>query len=297
MIKFVDDTVFNTPAEWIVNTVNCVGFMGAGLALEFRLRYPALYEKYKEDCKNNIIRVGKMNYYQDNEVKAINFPTKIDFKDPSKIEWIASGLDDLIATYKAHGVTSIAIPKLGAKNGGLDWEEVKKLIIHKTSTMPITVYICEDSNPASGIEKTMLDFIKSYNLLNLDLRSDRYRPLEKNIKQAKRFFDIKGDGVGIHTFEKVFIQAYLFAKGKPVNQTHKHYSTAEIMEILDQVRSPHLHVGEILSPKQKVEFERYLESIQAKGFSFYEFLSLNKPWANNIRKHCLNQIPKQLTLF
>ena len=93
MIRYYKGTVFNAGAEAIVNTVNCDGVMGAGIALEFGLRYPDMYKDYVIKCKKGDICTGKVDYFKDSSgIIIVNFPTKIHFKYPSKIEWIESGL-------------------------------------------------------------------------------------------------------------------------------------------------------------------------------------------------------------
>ena len=92
--------VFNTDADAIVNTINCVGFMGKGLALEFSLRYPKLLVDYKEKCSKKEINIGKLYYYKEDNILIINFPTKKDYKFPSKLEWIEKGLLEFVNTYK-----------------------------------------------------------------------------------------------------------------------------------------------------------------------------------------------------
>lgn len=276
-------SVFETKAQTIVNTVNCVGFMGAGLALEFKLRYPELFKKYQEDVKKGLVKIGIMNYYEDAEVKAINFPTKLDFKNPSKLKWIEMGLDNLIKTYKEHNVTSIAIPKLGSRSGGLDWEEVKHLIIRKLRDLPIPVYICEDSNPPEGTERKMLDFIKGFNLVNLGIGSNLYRPLERNIKKATRFFDIRGRGVGIGTYEKAFNAAYSYANNKVTSYDHRNYGEKEIMFIHSIIEDFNLKPGLFLEGKEAEELKIYLKTIAYEGFSFYEFLGPRKSMKSLIK--------------
>ena len=76
MIKYFEGTVFNTPAKAIVNTVNCDGFMGAGLALEFALRYPDMLRDYEAKCKSKQIKTGLVDYFQEKDITIINFPTK-----------------------------------------------------------------------------------------------------------------------------------------------------------------------------------------------------------------------------
>ena len=141
MITFTDSTVFNTNADCIVNTINCVSFMGKGLALEFALRYPELEKIYKEECNNNKIHTGCVYFYEINGQKIINFPTKYHFKYPSKIEWIEQGLKYFVNNYKKWGIKSIAFPLLGTSNGGLNQKEVEEIMVKYLSTIDIDVYI------------------------------------------------------------------------------------------------------------------------------------------------------------
>jgi O-acetyl-ADP-ribose deacetylase (regulator of RNase III) len=129
-VKHIKGNIFNTKCQTIVNTVNCVGVMGKGIAFVHRLRYPKMYEEYKEHCKNKLIKTGSLWLYtkQDNAPWILSFPTKFHWKYPSKIEWIEQGLQKFVESYEKKGITSIAFPLLGAHNGGLDTNEIKKLM-------------------------------------------------------------------------------------------------------------------------------------------------------------------------
>jgi len=98
MLRFSDSNVFNINVDAIVNTINCVGFMGKGIALEYSLRYPKLLLDYKEKCENKEINVGKMYYFNSEDKLIVNFPTKYDYKYPSKIKWIELGLKNFVET-------------------------------------------------------------------------------------------------------------------------------------------------------------------------------------------------------
>ena len=118
--------IFTTKAQTIVNTVNCVGVMGAGIAYEFRLREPEMFEKYKGLCSMNQIDIGKLwicetkHKEHANFQKILNFPTKDNWKYPSKEEYLHLGLEKFVASYKEKNITSVAFPLLGADRGGLD---------------------------------------------------------------------------------------------------------------------------------------------------------------------------------
>ena len=125
-IKIVRGNIFNTKAQTIVNTVNCVGVMGKGIALVFKLRYPLMFDIYKGFCKSKQIGIGKLWLYkgEPEEPWVLNFPTKFHWKYPSKLEYIELGLEKFVTTYKEKGITSIAFPMLGTNNGGLSKDEV-----------------------------------------------------------------------------------------------------------------------------------------------------------------------------
>ena len=125
-IVFSKGNIFNSKAQTIVNTVNCVGVMGKGIALVFKLRYPLMFDLYKEHCWNKRIAIGKLWIYkgESDAPWVLNFPTKFHWKYLSKKEYLEKGLEKFCETYKEQGITSIAFPLLGAHNGGLDKNEV-----------------------------------------------------------------------------------------------------------------------------------------------------------------------------
>lgn len=149
--KICKGNIFNSKAQTIVNTVNCVGVMGKGIALVFKLRYPKMFDEYAGLCKKHMISPGKLWIYK-GEPEApwvLNFPTKFHWKYPSKIEYIESGLQKFVDTYKEKGITSIAFPMLGTHNGGLDKEEVRSLMeryLNKCD-IPIEIYDYDPSAP------------------------------------------------------------------------------------------------------------------------------------------------------
>src|SRR5580700_3892399 len=130
MIVRGDGNLLKTPAEALVNTVNTVGIMGKGIALQFKLAYPDNYAAYEAACKREEVQIGKMFVFRrENGPRfIINFPTKRHWKGKSKIEDIKSGLKALIEVVKKEGIHSVAVPPLGCGNGGLDWDEVRPLI-------------------------------------------------------------------------------------------------------------------------------------------------------------------------
>lgn len=174
--------IFDCGAHAIVNTVNCVGVMGKGIALEYKNRYPAMFTEYAKLCKRSYIKPGKMwvwhevpfckcgheleihddRVYDDPEEYGcvcgcmkftpvneyiINFPTKQDWRNPSQLEWIAAGLDDL-KTYVTMDlpIRSLAMPALGCANGKLSFKDVLSLIQTKLGDLTIPVIVFEPQN-------------------------------------------------------------------------------------------------------------------------------------------------------
>lgn len=134
--------MFESQSKTLVNTVNCVGVMGKGVALEFKNRYPSMYKEYSALCKAGEVKPGNPYYYQDlSGASVINFPTKDHWRSPSKLSYIISGLDWFRANYKVLGIESIAFPPLGCGNGGLPWTVVGPLMYSKLNDLPIQVEI------------------------------------------------------------------------------------------------------------------------------------------------------------
>lgn len=124
----------------IVNTVNCVGVMGKGIALQFRNKWPENFLAYAEACKAKQVRPGRMFVFDSGALVKpnfiINFPTKDHWRGKSRIEFIRDGLVDLVAQIRRLGIRSIAIPPLGCGNGGLEWTEVRPLIESAFAGLP-----------------------------------------------------------------------------------------------------------------------------------------------------------------
>ncbi len=142
----------------LVNTVNCVGVMGKGIALEFRKKYPAMFEDYRIRCKNKEVVPGVPYHYKDlfgNSI--INFPTKDHWRSASRIDDIIKGLDIFVANYKKWGIKSVAFPPLGCGNGGLIWEDIGPLMYQKLSKTDIPVHIYAPySTPKELLKKEFL---------------------------------------------------------------------------------------------------------------------------------------------
>lgn len=135
-------SVFDVPTQTVINTVNCVGVMGKGLAKECAMRFPEMESTYKDKCRRGVLSPGKLHLYTDSTPWILNFPTKIHWRNPSQIEWIEAGLSTLRNTYQQMGLTSINVPQLGCANGGLAWSEVECLIYQYLDVPDLQVNIC-----------------------------------------------------------------------------------------------------------------------------------------------------------
>jgi O-acetyl-ADP-ribose deacetylase (regulator of RNase III)/uncharacterized protein YwgA len=142
MIQVLIGNLFESKLQTLVNTVNCVGVMGKGVALEFKKRFPAMYADYKARCAAGRVRLGEPYRYADGfDTLIINFPTKGHWRSPSRLVDIIHGLDYFAAHFREWGVTSVAMPPLGCGNGGLEWAVVGPLLYQNLSTLGIPVEI------------------------------------------------------------------------------------------------------------------------------------------------------------
>jgi len=185
MITYTTGNLLEAPAEALVNTVNTVGVMGKGIALMFKERFPQNMTAYAQACKKGMVITGKMFITEPQELVGprwiVNFPTKQHWKADSKIEWIEEGLIDLREFLIRNKVKSIAIPPLGAGNGGLNWDTVKPKIEEALSDLnDIDILIYEPSVKYQNIAKStgvkkltparalITDLVRRYWLLGFD---------------------------------------------------------------------------------------------------------------------------------
>lgn len=163
MVKYVTGNIFESKADALVNTVNTDGIMGKGIALQFKKAFPSNFKAYLEACKNGDIGIGQLFVSKDSNLEVgekviINFPTKKSWKKPSEYSYIEEGLDDLIAILKKGEIASVAIPPLGAGNGGLKWEKVKRIIEQKLSDIEADIYVYEPT--AQIVERLKKERVK-----------------------------------------------------------------------------------------------------------------------------------------
>ena len=212
MIEIITGNIFTTKSQTIVNTVNCVGVMGAGIAYECRLRYPNMYKRYVDICKAKQLQIGTLWLYKTDNKWILNFPTKYDWKYESKIEYLEKGLLKFVETYKAKGIQSIAFPVLGASNGGIP-EEISISLMKKYLSqcdIKVEIYLYDPM----AYDDMFVQFKNIFNSMpektiveKSGLRIDFVKKLKdalqnENIKSISRLLSIKG--IGDVTLEKSF---------------------------------------------------------------------------------------------
>jgi len=151
MLRFTTGNILDSSAEALVNTVNTVGVMGKGIALQFKQAFPHNFNVYQQACLNGQLTTGRILAVKDSELLLgerliINFPTKQHWKMPSKYEYVESGLIALVAYLQANPVKSMAMPALGCGNGGLDWQKVKPMIENHLFQLDMPIWVYEPLN-------------------------------------------------------------------------------------------------------------------------------------------------------
>ena len=164
MIRYIEGDIFKSPAQVIVNTVNTVGVMGKGIALEFKKRYPDMFQAYRDICDRRKLKTGTLMLYYEPDHWVLLFPTKENWRNPSRMEYIEAGLAKFCRTYAEKGITSVAFPKLGCGNGELNWSDVQPVMEKYLKDLPIDVYIYlgtgPDPIPEHKIQEKTVDWLR-----------------------------------------------------------------------------------------------------------------------------------------
>jgi O-acetyl-ADP-ribose deacetylase (regulator of RNase III) len=156
MITYKTGNLLEAPVEALVNTVNTMGVMGKGIALQFKNAFPENYKAYSDAVKSGSFHLGGVLVVPVKTVGTaryiINFPTKAHWRFPSRLQWIRAGLKDLHAKIREYGIRSIALPPLGCGNGGLDWNRVRPIIERELGDLEAEVIIYE---PSQKVKETL----------------------------------------------------------------------------------------------------------------------------------------------
>jgi len=180
MITFSSKSVFDSNCDMIVNTINCHGIMDSGIALEFSLRFPLMYQQYLTECESKRIATGCTYYYEENGSKILNFPTKgTNPYIPSELSFIEKGLDFFVKHYVEYDIQSVTFPPLGCNNGKLDFDNiVKPIMITKLSSIDLDVRVCLNEI-VDGLERDMTTALKRINVKELEAYFDELSSFEK----------------------------------------------------------------------------------------------------------------------
>lgn len=218
MIELKKGNIFTTECEVIVNTVNCVGVMGAGIAYEFKLRFPEMFKKYKKLCNDKQLDIGLLWLYNipnstNHFTRVLNFPTKKDWKLPSKETFLELGLQKFVETYQEKNIQSIAFPYLGAGRGGLSAEISLQIMQKYLSNLPIKIEIWEyDPNAEDDLYQNFKHIFLNVTIQDIiqfsGLKADKIQIIQENlhnnnIKNISGLANIKG--IGSATLEKSFL--------------------------------------------------------------------------------------------
>ncbi|MBD5118852.1 MAG: macro domain-containing protein [Clostridiales bacterium] len=238
MFFYVTGDLLRSDAEALVNTVNCEGYMGKGIAYQFKLQFPDTNADYVRVCKRGALRPGQLHYFREQGKIIINFPTKDKWREKSRIEYIEDGLDSLIDLVYDLGIKSIAIPPLGSGNGGLKWNDVKEIISNKLENLSsfIDIFIYEPSKnyssapylePKLSTSALVLMEIK-HQLETFDALRLQKAAYFMNLFSPKKYFNFVP-----HKFGPYDHSIDIISKGiREFQQYHKTRSTEEAQKIL-----------------------------------------------------------------
>jgi O-acetyl-ADP-ribose deacetylase (regulator of RNase III) len=213
-VKIITGNIFTTKCQAIVNTINCVGVMGSGIALECRLRYPAMYEMYVELCNDKKIDIGLLWIYKspDDGRWILNFPTKKHWKYPSKKEYLHAGIDKFCNTYKERQIYSIAFPLLGANRGEICANESIAIMQSYLDKVDIDIEIYKyDLNAKDDLYDNIKKIVLSKDVDEISKATKIGKSYLMKVVDAMQRSDIsqlnqlvRVKGIGIKTLEKLF---------------------------------------------------------------------------------------------
>lgn len=191
MVKYLTGDLLQSDADALVNTVNCEGFMGKGIAYQFKLKFPKNNDSYVRECKTGNLSPGKLHYFFEQGKLIINFPTKDKWRCKSKMEYINNGLDALIELIKKEKIKSIAIPPLGSGNGGLNWADVKFLMQKKFSKIDdsVDIYIYEPSKYYSS-KPSKEPHLPNSALILIEVKSHLSKKTKFRLQKAVYFLNL-----------------------------------------------------------------------------------------------------------
>ncbi|MGC4109816.1 MAG: macro domain-containing protein [Nocardioides sp.] len=235
MISVVDGNLLEAPVEALVNTVNTVGVMGKGIALQFKRAYPAMFKDYATAAKRGDLTIGQMHVWHTGQLDGprvlINFPTKRHWRGGSKLKDIELGLDDLVTVIRREQIRSIAVPPLGCGHGGLEWRDVEPLIRSKLAQLEeVDVRIYPPAGtPAAADMRTagpkprmtqgraaLIEMIRRYSAVAVEGAT----PIA--VQKLMYFLEVAGEPLGLR-FERNFYGPYADNLRAALREVEGHY--------------------------------------------------------------------------
>lgn len=268
MIENKYDDLLDSQTEALVNTVNCVGVMGKGIALQFKKTWPDNFKAYANACKKGEIRPGKMFVFSTKEKIIINFPTKEHWKERSKIDFIKEGLQDLIKIIAKYKIKSIAIPPLGCGNGGLNWKDVQPLIAEAFKTLPdVQIFLYPPAgNPAikhifHNIEKLKMTPSRAALLTLMHLyRGGSYTLTKIEIQKLAYFLQCAGEPLRLK-YEKLHFGPYAENLNHALQNMEGHFilgfgdrqQRSEIRPLVQALEKAHAFLRDYPETRQRIQ--------------------------------------------
>ncbi|HHX18167.1 MAG TPA: macro domain-containing protein [Clostridium sp.] len=230
--------MFKSEADCLINTVNCEGYMGKGIAYQFKLLFPENYKDYIKACKTGHLRIGTLHYYKERGKVLINFPTKNKWRENSRIEYIEKGLNELVKLLPMLDVHTIAIPPLGCGNGGLEWSEVKGLIEKKLNVLSkkYTFILYEPSQYYSQVALSNPQMsVSSLVLMEIKMRLNKFNKMR--LQKASFFTNIFYND-DYFKFDKYHYGPYAYSIdiiSKKIKEFQSYYGLNETKDTYDMV--------------------------------------------------------------
>ena len=277
MVEYTKGNLLEAKAEALVNTVNEVGVMGKGIALQFREAFPASAHEYVEASHRKEVHVGRVFVTHDESLAGphwiIHFPTKRNWRQPSRLEWVREGLRDLAKVVRENGIESIALPPLGCGNGGLEWNDVRREIELAFSGV-------------EGVRVVVYEPTAVYQTAPKALGVETLTPARALIAELVRRYSVLGVGCTNLEVQKLgwFLQRSIIAAGMKnplrlrfVADKYGPYAD-QLRHLLDALDGSYLHCEKRLSdasPREPIYFNdakrdlvaEYLEGDDARPYS------------------------------
>lgn len=311
-MKYTVGNILEAQVEALVNTVNTTGVMGKGIALAFKKAFPENFKEYEKAAKNGLLNVGTMLITETHRLTPkyiINFPTKKHWKQPSKLEYIETGLQALVTLIRQNNIHSIAIPPLGSGNGRLRWSEVKVLVEKYLSPLSsdVEIIVYEPGyNDQKVIEKKSVELTPARAMLMYLL--NRYRVLGYSItmlvaQKMAYFLQEFGEELklkfekgpyGPYSHQLLHLLQYL--NGSFIQFKHEDNKPGTIINIREEKFSlVEAYVKGVLSKDQLNRMERVLSLIEGFESPYgIELLATVDFVKKNFPQHSLDQVKSEI---